>query len=166
MNSLAGGDSGEVLVTNPTTGFVQWQAPAAAKVWHGSATLLKVMPTEFIMNNDYTRHPVVVNDDTANLLGIVAPGSTSELYAFVAIPSNMKATHVQVYASASTSLAVDVQFYNHTTGYAISKSTGDFNTNIDIVDLDSSSTNNLVIKLLPSSYTTKIYGADVTLSNI
>ena len=71
-----------------------------------------------------------------------------------------------VYASASTSSAVTAYTFNHTDGAIVSKGTGDFNSNIDITDINSSNTINLAIKLAPGSNATVIYGADVTIATI
>jgi hypothetical protein len=116
------------------------------------------------MNDDYTRAPVMVEDDVTNVLGIKAPATTSELYAFIAIPTDYKATHVQVYASDTTLNAVVVKQYNHTTGATQDKGSGNFGSLIDITDIPSSTTKNIVIKLIPGSNTTVIYGADITIS--
>ena len=124
------------------------------------------MPTEFIMNDDYTRAPVMVEDDTTSVLGVKAPSSANELYAFVPIPTGYKATHVQVYVSTSKTSAVDVFEFNQTTGATSTKGTGDFNTLIDITDITSSSSANIVIKLSPASASTVIYGADITITAI
>ena len=164
LTPLTDGSSGEVLTTNGA-GALSWAAGGGGSSdgWHGSATLLKVMPTEFIMNDDYSRAPTMVEDDTTNTLGIRAPSSVNELYAFVAIPTGYKATHVQVYASVSTALAVNYGSFDHTTGAIVSKNTFDFNTNTDVYDLTSSATIGCYIKLLPASSSTMIYGADVTI---
>jgi hypothetical protein len=165
MSPVADGSSGEFLKTDGS-GVLSWAAATASGSdgFFGSKTLLKVMPSEFIMNDDYTRAPVVVEDDVTNILGIKAPSSATELYAFIVIPSGMKATHVQVYASATTSSAVDVRTFNQTTGGSVSQTTGDLGSNIDITDITSTDTRNMVIKLSPASAATVIYGADVTIA--
>jgi len=167
MAPVADGASGEFLKTNGS-GALSWGAAGGggADGWFGSTTLLKVMPTEFFMNDDYTRAPLAVEDDTTDVLGIRCPASSAELYAFIPIPTGYKATHVKVYASASTALAVDVRSFNQTTGASTSNDTGDFNSLIDITDITSSSTANCVIKLLPASNITVIYGADITIAAV
>ena len=167
LTSLADGASGEFLKTNGS-GVLSWGAAGGggADGWFGSTTLLKVMPTEFFMNDDYTRAPLPVEDDTTDVLGVRCPASSAELYAFIPIPTGYKATHVKVYASASTALAVNVRSFNQTTGASTSNDTGDFNSLIDITDITSSSTANCVIKLLPASNITVIYGADITIAAV
>ena len=166
ISSQAAGTVGQVL-TMADANVPTWaDAAAGGGGWFGSTALLKVMPAKFIMNDDYNRAPVMVEDDVSGYLGIKAPSASSELYAFVAIPTGYKATHVQVYASASTSSAVGVASFNHTTGAIVSKGTGDFNSAINITDISSSATINVSIKLAPNSSVTVIYGADVTIAAI
>ena len=163
MAPLADGASGEFLKTNGS-GVLSWAAAGGGGGgWFGSTTLLKVMPTEWIMNDDYTRGPVVVEDDVTNVLGIRAPSAANELYAFKAIPTGYKATHVQVYTSQNVTNGVEVLSFNQSTGSTASKGTGDFNTLIDITDITSGTSTNICIKLLPNSPAIVIYGADITI---
>ena len=163
MAPLADGASGEFLKTNGS-GVLSWAAAGGGGGgWFGSTTLLKVMPTEWIMNDDYTRGPVVVEDDVTNVLGIRAPSAANELYAFKAIPTGYKATHVQVYTSQNVTNGVEVLSFNQSTGSTASKGTGDFNTLIDITDITSGASTNICIKLLPNSPAIVIYGADITI---
>ena len=166
VSAQPGGTAGQVL-TMADANVPGWaDASSGGGGWFGSTALMKVMPAKFIMNDDYNRAPVMVEDDVSGKLGIKAPSSSTELYAFVAIPTGYKATHVQVYASVSTSTAVTAYSFNHTDGAIVSKGTGDFNSLIDITDINSSDTINLVIKLAPASNTTTISGADVTIAAI
>ena len=128
-----------------------------------SKTIIKVMPMEFIHNDD--RGHNVVEDDTTDTLGLRAGHVVQELYAFVKIPDGYTATHVQVYASASTSSAVEAYSYNYQTGATASKGSGDFNASIDITDVASGATSDLAIKILPASTSTIIYGALVTIAS-
>lgn len=164
MGPIGDGASGEYLKTNGS-GVLSWAAAGGGGGggYFGSSTLLKVMPSEFIMNDDYTRAPVTVEDDVTNILAIKAPSSTSELYAFIAIPTGYKATQAQVYTSVSTSSAVEIFEFNQTSGAISSKGSGDFNSVIIFTDVTSSTTANLSIKISPASTATRIYGADITI---
>ena len=132
-----------------------------------SKTLIKVMPNEFRQNDDYAggRTANVVEDDTTDTLGYRTGHSVVEAFAFVRIPEGYDVTHVKVSASASTSSAVECYQYNYTTGATTSKGTGDFNATIDITDITASTTADLVIKILPASDSTLIYGAVVTIAS-
>ena len=132
-----------------------------------STTVIKILPDQFICNDDVGR-PAMIEDDTSNTLGVVAAHTAMEMYAFQKLPSGYKATHVQVHASASTSSAVTVRSFNYQTGADnnVSETSGDFNSNIDITDIPSSATQDLVIKVAPASTSTIIYGATVTIATI
>ena len=127
--------------------------------------LIKIMPTDFLGNDDRQTPYAVIEDDTADTLGIRAGHSQVELYAFIKIPAGYKATHVQVLASASTSNAVTCKTFNVGTGATTDLETFNFNTDQDITDVISSKTNDLVIKLTPASTSTIIYGAGVTMAS-
>lgn len=159
----ADGNANQVLQTDGA-GNVTWATRLDG--WHGDTTRQKIMATQFVMNDDYNRAPIMVEDDTTNKLGIIMPADTSEAYAMVAIPKGFKATHVQVYASASTTSAVEAFSYDHTNGDIASKGTGDFNASIDITDVSSANAVNLCVKIIPASTSTVIYGADVTIAKI
>jgi len=132
-----------------------------------STTVIKVLPNQFMCNDDVGR-PAMIEDDTSNTLGVVAAHTAMEMYAFQKLPSGYKATHVQVHASASTSSAVTVRSFNYQTGADnnVSETSGDFNSNIDITDVPASATQDLVIKVAPASTSTIIYGATVTIATI
>ena len=120
------------------------------------------MPSEFHMNDDYSRAPLFIEDDDVGYLSVGMPASTTELFAFVNISKGFKATHVTVYASASTTNAVQVYEFNHTTGAITSKGTGAFNSTVDITDVHAHTTGgSLAIKVAPASVVTRIYGATI-----
>ena len=131
-----------------------------------SKTLIKILPHEFMVNDDYNgRASNMIEDDTADTLGYRMGNTNTEGYAFVKIPEGYKATHVQVLASASTSNAVECKTFNYTTGATTDLETFDFNTDENITDVTASTTNDLVIKILPASTSTIIYGAKVTIAS-
>ena len=132
-----------------------------------STTVIKILPSQFICNDDAGR-PAMIEDDTSNTLGVRTAHTNMEMYAFQKLPSGYKATHVQVHASASTSSAVTARSFNYQTGADnnVSETSGDFNSNIDITDIPSSATQDLVIKVAPASASTIIYGATVTIATI
>ena len=161
MAPIGDGASGEFLKTNGA-GVLSWAAAGGGGGgFFGSTTIIKIMPSEWIMNDDYNRFPVMVEDDVTNMLGIKAPSAVSDLYAFIVIPEGFKATKVKVSTSVSTGNAVEVFEFNHRTGSTSSKGTGNFNSLIDITDITSSATANIVVKVSPGSNTTVIYGGEV-----
>jgi hypothetical protein len=166
MAPVADGTASQVLTTDGN-GNLSWTAAGGGGGggFFGSTTMIKVMPSQFIINDDVTS-PVTVEDDVANELGIKAPAIRSELYAFIVIPVGFKATHVKVSASVSTLSAVEVFEFNYASGATTSKGQGGFNGIIDITDIPSSVSADIAIKLLPASSTTVIYGAGVTIAAI
>ena len=142
--------------------YVDDKAPSGAY----STTVLKVMPTEFMVNDDYSggRAANIIENDTADTLGYRMANASTEGYAFVKIPEGYKATRVTVHASASTSNAVECKTFNYTTGATTDLETFDFNTDANITDVTASTTNDLVIKILPASTSTIIYGALVVIA--
>ena len=132
-----------------------------------STTAIKVLPNQFVINDDAGR-PLFVEDDTSNTLGVRCFGTTDEMYAWQKLPSGYKATHVQVHASASTSSAVTVRSYNYVTGADnnVSETTGDLGANINITDIPAANGQDLVIKVSPGSGSTIIFGATVTIATI
>ncbi|ASF00377.1 hypothetical protein [uncultured virus] len=132
-----------------------------------STTLIKILPHQFMINDDVGR-PAMIEDDTSNILGVRCVSTTDEMYAFQKIPTGYKVTHVRVNASASTSSAVTVRSFNYQTGRddAVSSTSGDLNANIDVTDIPASATQDLVIKVSPASASTVIYGATVTIATI
>jgi len=132
-----------------------------------STAFIKVLPNQFVINDDAGR-PLFVEDDTSNTLGVRCFSTTDEMYAWQKLPTGYKATNVQVHASASTSSAVSVRSYDYTTGAdnAVSATTGDLNANIDITDIPASNSQDLVIKVSPASGSTIVYGATVTIATI
>jgi hypothetical protein len=158
---LADGSANTFLKTNGS-GVLSWSA-LTSDGWHGSTTLIKVLPTEFMPNDD--GGAAVIEDDTADKLGLRTDNRFTELYVTKAIPTGYKATHVQVYASASTSSGVTVRQFDQTDGDLTGSTTGDYNSNIDITDINSSATANIMIKCVGST-TVVIYGADITIATI
>ena len=132
-----------------------------------STTVIKILPHQFMPNDDAGR-PIMIEDDTSNTLGVRCSHTVDEMYAFQKIPTGYKVTHVQVHASASTSSAVTVRSFNYQTGADnnVSETSGDLNSNIDVTDIPASATQDLVIKVAPASASTIMYGATVTIATI
>ena len=124
------------------------------------------MPTAFMVNDDYTRQPNLLDDDTPNTLGFRVAHTDSEAHAFVPIPSGYKATYVQVRASDSTVDGAQCKTFNYETGATTDLETFDLNANENITDVTSSTTNDLVIKYMGLSTTTIVYGATVTIAAV
>ena len=168
MAPVADGSSGQFLKTDGS-GVLSWAAAGGGGGgWFGSTTLLKVMPSEFMGNDDPDRtyQGVVIDDDTSGYLGARAFNLSTEMFVMKAIPQGYKATHVYVYTSSAITSGVTVYRYKHNTGEANSYGTGNTNASIDITDITSSTTDNICIKVATASATIQIYGADITISAV
>ena len=170
--SIAGG--AEITSINDTDSFSEDSATALAtqqsiKAYVDAevapALKIRIHPTDFMVNDDFAsgRLGNIIEDDTSNTLGYRMGNTSTECYAFVKIPDGYTAIDAIVYASASTSSAVEVYQYTYNTGATASKGTGDFNSSVDITDVGSGTFVDLVIKILPASTSTLIYGSSVTI---
>ena len=133
-----------------------------------STTLIKVMPTEFMLDDAYTRSSHILDNDTADTLGYRHPHADSVSHAFVHIPNGYMATRCQVRASASTAAAVTCFTYNLQSGLIAALASGDFDFNEDenITDVTATTTNDLVIRITPASTSTLIFGAEVAIAAV
>ena len=171
MAPLADGASGEFLKTDGS-GVLSWGAAGGSGGggWFGSSTLLKVMPCEFMANDDAPGRSgfqgLYIEDDTSGKLGVRVNHASTEMYVMKAIPTGYKATHVKVYGSTGVFNGVDVYLFRQTTGAIISKGSGDINALLDITDISGSTENNISIKVAPGGTTILIYGVDITIAAV
>ena len=162
LGSISDGSAGQFLKTD---GSGNLSFADAGGGWHGSATLMKIFPTEF-MGNDVGRAIVMtyIEDDNAGELALRINQSTGTVFAMNEIPTGYKATHVQVYTDTAVTNGVEVFSFNQTTGAISSVGTGNTNASIDITDVTSSATAALVVQVTPGSTTVDVFGADVTIA--
>ncbi|MFH1416130.1 MAG: hypothetical protein ABIH89_08635, partial [Elusimicrobiota bacterium] len=132
--------------------------------WHGSPTRIKILPSDFIVN-DGTGMPVMVEDDMGGEISVRVGSSYDEMYAFVAIPTGYKATLARVYGSSDDTVTV---YEGNITDGSTGASLGSANTGIEIniTDTDSTSTNYLVIHVAVNDTTDVIYGGYVTIEKM
>jgi len=68
--------------------------------WHGSQTRVKILPSDWIQNDDYNRGTVEINTDVAKAggdrPGIQVSNALLEVYACIPIPYGYKATGMKV----------------------------------------------------------------------
>ena len=170
MAPLTDGASGEFLKTDGS-GALSWAAAGGGGGgWFGSTTLLKVMPCEFMANDDAAGRDgfqgLYIEDDTSGYLGVRVNNVNTEMYVMKAIPTGYKATHVKVYGSTGVINGVVVNLFRQTTGAIVAKGTGDINALIDITDITSTVLNNICVKVLPGATTIIIYGVDITIAAV
>lgn len=171
MAPLADGSTDEFLKTDGSGGL-SWAAAGGggSSGWFGSGTLLKVMPCEFMANDDAPARDgykgLYIEDDTSGILGVRTNHTNTDMYVMKAIPTGYKVTHVKVYSNSNTVGAVTINLFRQTTGQIILKGSGNLNSLLNITDINSSSVSNVSIKIVPNSIGTLIYGADITIAKI
>tara|TARA_R110002020_G_scaffold455030_1_gene671028 strand:- start:1385 stop:2431 length:1047 start_codon:yes stop_codon:yes gene_type:complete len=138
-------------------------ASGAVKLKHAQ---IKILPHHFMSNEDGgANKSAQFRDDT--IIGVRATHNDAELYAFVEIPVGYTATRVDVYGN-DTGLAVNVYESDINAGALTDKTPGGgctVGSACDITDVESDSTNYLVVKVTILSYTNDIvYGGTVTLT--
>ena len=156
--SYVGLNSSNQLVLTASSG-----GAAASDGWHGSTTRIKILPRDFISNDDNYYGTAQVKDENTSL-GIKVNNSLCELYAYVPIPTAYKATHVRAYCSATPAVNVEA-FEGYIDGTAaVSKGTGDTSAEIDITDVDSTTTNYLIIHVATTANSDVVHGGYVTIA--
>tara|TARA_R110000782_G_scaffold22840_4_gene60211 strand:- start:1816 stop:3873 length:2058 start_codon:yes stop_codon:yes gene_type:complete len=122
-------------------------------------TYVKILPSDFVP--DDVGRPAMI-DDTGSDRWLESHG-TAKLFAYVDIPVGFKATHVDVYGSATSAVTVYEADVNSKT--VTSKGTGNIGTQIDITDVNSDATNYILIELAQASGE-EVYGGKLTIAKI
>jgi hypothetical protein len=107
--------------------------------WLGSQTRIKIAPWDVVSYND--KDGVSIQDDGGTVND--AAGKITEMITGVFIPTGYKATAFMVYASANISVELYENQIDDTA--AVSKGSGNANTEVPITDVDSTTTNYLSI---------------------
>ena len=150
---------------------IDWTASSAGTIhatnytntsgWHGSTTRIKILHRDFI--GDDGGRPLMIDDTGSGSENFfLETFSTFPAYATVAIPTGYAATHVMIYGSGTGSVEVWEHQINSKTG--VSKGTGNVDTEIDITDVTSSTTNYLFIGVNAGS--DELHGGYVTIAAV
>lgn len=129
---------------------------------------ISILPSDF-MNNSVGTHTLIFNDASAS--GLAVQNHTIKPVAFIRIPFGKKATHVDVYGPSNNLYEVYEMNLNASTNLTTATDllggTGKFNTQQTLSsEVDSTSTNYLLIRADMSSKGSQIYGGKVTIDNI
>ena len=122
-------------------------------------TYVKILPSDFVP--DDVGRPAMI-DDTGSDRWLESHG-TAKLFAYVDIPVGFKATHVDIYGSATSAVTVYEADVNSKT--VTSKGTGNIGTQINITDVNSDATNYILIELAQASGE-EVYGGKLTIAKI
>ena len=128
--------------------------------WHGSTTRVKILARDFIPDDG--GRPAFIDDTGSGSENFFLESySSNVLYATIAIPTGFTATAVMVYGSATDAIEIWEMQINSKTG--VSKGTGNVDTEIDITDVASSTTNYLLIQVANASGN-EVHGGYVTIA--
>ena len=122
-------------------------------------TAIKILPKDFIA--DDVGRPLMIDDTGSDRF--LESHSTAKMYASVDIPAGFKAIRVDVYGSGTSAMTVYEADIDSKT--VTSKGTGNIGTTLDITDVNSDSTNYLLIELAQAS-SEEVYGGKVTIGVI
>ena len=154
------GSANQVLKTNGSA-VLAWTDMSGGTVgWHGSGTRIKILHSDFIPDDG--GRPAMIDDTGAGSEEFFLESySSNKLYATVAIPTGYTATHVMIYGSAADAVEVWEHQINSKTG--VSKGTGNVDTEINITDVASSTTNYLFIQVANASGN-EVHGGYITIA--
>jgi hypothetical protein len=125
--------------------------------WYGSTTRVKILHSDFIPDDG--GRPVGIDDTGSDRW--IETDRTSSMYASVPIPTGYTATHINIYGSATSAITVYEADINSKT--VTSKGTGNIGTEIDITDVDSDTTNYILVQLAQANGE-EVYGGYMTIA--
>tara|TARA_R110000824_G_scaffold106331_1_gene251215 strand:+ start:1929 stop:4565 length:2637 start_codon:yes stop_codon:yes gene_type:complete len=122
-------------------------------------TYVKILPSDFIADDG--GRPLAIDDTTSDRW--LESNGTNPMFASVEIPIGFKATHVDVYGSATSAITVYEADVNSAT--VTSKGTGNIGTQINITDVTADATNYLLIAMVQASGE-RVYGGKLTIAKV
>ena len=128
------------------------------KGWHGSTTRVKILHGDFIPDDG--GRPVQIEDATGGTRRLKSHG-TNPMFASVPIPTGYTATAVYVYGSDTSNMFVYEADINSAT--VTSKGTGNIGTELNITDVESDTTNYILIEVAQGS-SEYVYGGYMTIA--
>ena len=138
-------------------------ADGAAGGVYGSK--IKILPTQFMGNDDASLERTVIEDDVRNKIGVRVASSSQEIFASVTIPEGKKVTGYAVYSSSTVSTFLNGVIV--TTGVSSSIGSGNSGAVINLkTSYNSAETNYVAIKVMTTSTGQVIYGATIIIADI
>lgn len=162
--------NGYALIARSTeSGGLKWESVSSGGSSVPSSDVynstLKILPTQFMGNDDVSLERTVIEDDVRGKLGVRVTNASQEIFANVSIPQGLKVTHYRVYASAT--LATILYGVTYTDGAASTIGNGNSGANIALrSNYDSSETNYVSLKVTTTATNQIIYGATLRLAAI
>ena len=128
------------------------------------ATTIKILPSDFVPNEDSLGDGVHWDDSGANI-GLQISNNSTEMWAFIDIPEGKKATHIDIYGSTTNTFGV-YECNVNASGIGSAKGIGTVNTQLDFTDVDSTATNYLGIYIATGNTSNRIYGGILTIADM
>ena len=159
----ADGSNGSTGARGPAGNNGARGAAGAAGGVYGN--IIKILPTQFMGNDDVSYERTVIEDDVRGKLGVRVTHSSQEIFAAVTIPEGKKVTGYAVYASSR--VATYLNGVVNTTGVSSEIGNGDSGSVIDLrTAYNSAETNYVAIKVMTTSTGQVIYGAVIVIADI
>ena len=169
------GDTGDAGAdgSNGSNGSTGSRGPTGSTGARGAAgpaggvygSIIKILPTQFMGNDDASLERTVIEDDVRNKIGVRVASSSQEIFASVTIPEGKKVTGYAVYSSSSVSTFLNG--VDATSGAFTSIGSGSSGSVINLkTAYNSAETNYVAIKVMTTSTLQVIYGAVITIANI
>ncbi len=128
-------------------------------------SIIKILPTQFMGNDDASLERTVIEDDVRNKIGVRVASSSQEIFASVTIPEGKKVTGYGVYSSSTVSTFLNG--VDATSGAFTSIGSGNSGSVINLkTAYNSAETNYVAIKVMTTSTSQVIYGAVIIIANI
>ena len=159
----ADGSNGSAGARGPAGNDGARGAAGAAGDVYGN--VIKILPTQFMGNDDVSYERTVIEDDVRGKLGVRVTHSSQEIFAAVTIPEGKKVTGYAVYASSR--VATYLNGVVNTTGVSSEIGNGDSGSVINLrTAYNSAETNYVSIKVMTTSTGQVIYGATIIIADI
>ena len=124
---------------------------------------IKILPTDFMGNDDASLERTVIEDDVRGKLAVRVANSAQEIFAAVTIPEGKRVTGYQVYTNSK--LTTYLNAVDLTTGVMSELASGFSNEIISPKNpYDSTSTNYVAIKIMTTTTSQLIYGAVIIIA--
>ena len=124
---------------------------------------IKILPTDFMGNDDASLERTVIEDDVRGKLGVRVASSSQEVFAAVTIPEGKRVIGYGVYANSKVTTYLNG--VNLITGVMSELASGFSNEIINPRNpYDSTSTNYVAIKVMTTSTSQIIYGAVIIIA--
>ena len=126
---------------------------------------IKILPTQFMGNDDASLERTVIEDDIRNKIGVRVVSSAQEIFASTSIPEGKKVTGYAVYSSSN--VATFLNGVVLTSGALSEIGSGNSGAVINLrTAYNSAATNYVAIKVITTTTSQIIYGAVINIADI